>query len=93
VEDSVALEKLRRQTTPRRNEYVRSAATYVTLRRDFMVAIGRLGAIARFNNSTPAQRRKWARAAIKTRFENSTMKQRQAWARTAVIARWRKANP
>ena len=55
VEDSVALEKLRRQTTPRRNEYVRSAATYVTLRRDFMVAIGRLGAIARFNNSTPAQ--------------------------------------
>jgi len=43
-----------------------------------MVAIGRLGAIARFNNSTPAQRRKWARAAIKTRFENSTMKQRQA---------------
>src|SRR6516165_6177639 len=33
---------------------------------------------ARFDNSTPAQRRKWARAAIKTRFENSTMKQRQA---------------
>src|SRR6516165_5966051 len=30
VEDSVALEKLRRQTTPSRNEYVRSAATYVT---------------------------------------------------------------
>ena len=93
VEDSVALEKLRRQTKPRRNEYVRSAVTLVTLRREFMREIGRLGARARVDNSTPAQRRKWARAAIKTRFENSTMKQRQAWARTAVIAHWRKANP
>src|SRR6516225_9292151 len=59
VEDQTALEKLRRQTTPRRNEYVRAAATHVVLTFRFMQKIGRKGAQARINNSTKQQRRKW----------------------------------
>jgi hypothetical protein len=68
VEDKTAVEKLRRQTTPRRNEYVRAAATHVVLTFRFMQKIGRKGAQARINNSTKQQRRKWARRAAIARW-------------------------
>ena len=68
VEDKAALERLRRQTTPRRNEYVRADATHVVLTFRFMQKIGRLGAQARIDNSTKQQRREWARRAANARW-------------------------
>src|SRR5215469_7832857 len=68
VEDKAALERLRRQTTPRRNEYVRADATHVTLTFRFMQKIGRLGAQARVDNSTAEQRQAWARKAAIARW-------------------------
>ena len=90
VEDEAATQRLKNRVRPRNSSYVRTDATYVTLSRKFMQKIGRKGARARADNSTPAQRRKWARLAIKTRFDNSTTRQRSAWARHAVRARWAK---
>jgi hypothetical protein len=72
VEDKTAVEKLRRQTTPRRNEYVRAAATHVTLTFRFMQKIGRMGAQARIDNSTKAQRQEWARNAAIARWRKAT---------------------
>jgi hypothetical protein len=68
VEDKAALERLRRRTTPRRNEYVRTDATHVVLTFRFMQKIGRLGAQARIDNSTKAQRQEWARQAAIARW-------------------------
>jgi hypothetical protein len=90
VEDDEATQRLKNRVRPRNPSYVRSDASYVTLSRKFMQAIGRKGGLARIANSTSAQRRKWARAAIRARHENSTPRQRQAWARHAALARWRK---
>ena len=71
VEDKAALERLRRQTTPRRNEYVRGGATHVTLTLRFMQKIGRLGAQARIDNSTKQQRHEWVRNAAIARSRKS----------------------
>jgi hypothetical protein len=68
VEDRAALEKLRRRTTPRQNQFVRAGATHVTLTFRFMQKIGRLGAQARIDNSTKQQRSAWARKAANARW-------------------------
>ena len=93
VEDEAATQRLKKRVLPRNSSYARSVASYVTLPRKFMQAIGRKGGQARIANSTARQRSKSARVAIKARFENSTPRQRSAWARKAAIARWRKASP
>jgi hypothetical protein len=67
VEDRAALERLRRQARPRNSSYVRSAPSIVFTVR-FFKRIGRLGAQARIDNSTKAQRRKWARRAAIARW-------------------------
>ena len=90
VEDEAATQRLKKRVLPRNSSYARSVASYVTLPRKFMQAIGRKGGLARIANSTARQRSKSARLAIKARFENSTMRQRQAWARKAARVRWRK---
>ena len=68
VEDKAALERLRRQATPRQVQYVRGGATHVVLTFRFMQKIGRFGAQARVDNSTAAQRREWARRAANARW-------------------------
>jgi hypothetical protein len=93
VIDEEAERRLKERVLPRNPSYARSVASYVTLPRKFMQAIGRKGGQARIANSTARQRSKSARVAIKARFENSTPRQRSAWARKAAIARWRKASP
>jgi hypothetical protein len=93
VVDEEAERRLKERVLPRNSSYVRNGATYVTLTTKFLQEIGRKGARARINNSTPTQRRKWAKVAIRARYENSTARQRQAWAQKAVRARWRKPNP
>jgi hypothetical protein len=93
IEDQTALEKLRWQTTPRRNEYARGVAKWVSLSPKFMAEIGRLGAAARVASTTARQRQKWAKLGIMTRLNNSTARQRSAWAKKAVTARWRKGTP
>jgi hypothetical protein len=71
VEDRTALEKLRSKTTPRNSSYVRSAPSIVFTVR-FFKRIGRLGAQARVDNSTKAQRREWARHAAIARWRKDT---------------------
>jgi hypothetical protein len=71
VEDRTALEKLRRRTTPRQNQFVRAGATHVTLTFRFMQKIGRLGAQARIDNSTKQQRSAWARKAAIARWRKA----------------------
>jgi hypothetical protein len=68
IEDSVATERLKTRVPPRNENYVRGGVTYVALTTRFMQKIGRKGAQARIDNSTPMQRRKWARAAIRARW-------------------------
>jgi hypothetical protein len=68
VEDEAATKRLRDRVPPRNNSYVRADATHVVLTFRFMQKIGRLGAQARINNSTEAQRRKWARQAAIARW-------------------------
>jgi hypothetical protein len=89
VENKAALERLRRQTTPRRDEYVRADATHVTLTFRFMQKIGRLGAKARVATTTKAQRQEWARKAATARMAELTPKQRTALMRALVLKRWR----
>ena len=72
VEDKAAVEKLLRQTTPRKAQYVRGGATYLTLTTRFMQKIGRKGAQARVDNSTKEQRREWARKAAIARWRKYT---------------------
>ena len=71
VEDKAAVERLRRQTTPRNESYVRGGATHLTLTTRFMQKIGRLGAQARVDNSTKAQRQEWARHAAIARWRKA----------------------
>jgi len=68
VEDKAAIERLRRQITPRNESYVRGGVTHLTLTARFMQKIGRLGAQARVDNSTKEQRREWARKAARARW-------------------------
>jgi hypothetical protein len=71
VEDKAALERLRRLSKPRRYEYVRAAPS-ITLTVRFFKKIGRLGAQARVDNSTKAQRQEWARKAAIARWGKAT---------------------
>jgi hypothetical protein len=68
IEDQAATERLKKRVPPRNNSYVRADATHVVLTFRFMQKIGRLGAQARIDNSTEAQRRKWARQAALARW-------------------------
>jgi hypothetical protein len=67
IEDREATERLRNRLPPRNQSYVRDAPSIVLTVR-FFQKIGRLGAQARIDNSTEAQRRKWARHAANTRW-------------------------
>jgi hypothetical protein len=67
VEDKAALDKVRRQTTPRNSSFVRAAPSIVLTVRYFK-RIGRKGAQARVDNSTKEQRREWARKAAIARW-------------------------
>jgi hypothetical protein len=71
VEDEAATKRLRERVPPRNPAYVRGDATHVVLTFRFMQKIGRLGAQARIDNSTEAQRRKWARRAAIARWRGS----------------------
>src|SRR6516225_3156116 len=64
VEDEAATQRLKKRVLPRNSSYARSVASYVTLPRKFMQAIGRKGGLARIANSTARQRSKSARLAI-----------------------------
>ena len=68
IEDLQATERLRSRLRPRNGSYVRADATHVTLTFRFMQKIGRLGAKARIDNSTKAQRQEWARNAAFARW-------------------------
>jgi hypothetical protein len=89
VEDRTALEKLRSQTTPRQDVYVRADATHVTLTFRFMQKIGRLGAKARIATTTKQQRQEWARKAATARMAELTPKRRSELMRALVLKRWR----
>jgi hypothetical protein len=67
VEDTAAVERLRRQTTPRNQSFVRAAPSIVLTVRYFK-KIGRKGAQARVDNSTAEQRQEWARKAAIARW-------------------------
>ena len=58
IEDRAAVEKLRRQTTPRNSSFVCGAPSIVLTAR-FFKRIGRKGAQARVDNSTKERRREW----------------------------------
>ena len=71
VEDQAATERLRNRLPPRNSSYVRADATHVVLTLRFMQKIGRLGAQARVDNSTKAQRQEWARQAAIARWRKA----------------------
>ena len=71
IEDNAATARLKKRLPPRNESYVRGGVTYLTLTTRFMQKIGRKGAQARIDNSTPTQRRKWARAAIRARWQKA----------------------
>jgi hypothetical protein len=68
VEDEAATQRLKNRLPPRNGSYVRGGVTHLALTTRFMQKIGRLGAQARIDNSTEAQRRKWARQAAIARW-------------------------
>jgi hypothetical protein len=67
VEDDEATQRLKNRVAPRNESYVRGAPSIVLTVR-FFQKIGRLGAQARIDNSTKAQRQQWARHAANTRW-------------------------
>jgi hypothetical protein len=71
VEDEAATQRLRKRLPPRNSSFVRSGVTHIALTTRFMQKIGRLGAQARVDNSTEAQRRKWARQAAMARWRKT----------------------
>jgi len=70
VEDKAAVVRLRSRTAPRNESYVRSAPSIILTVR-FFKKIGRLGAQARIDNSTRAQRHEWARKAAIARWRGA----------------------
>ena len=72
VEDEAATQRLKNRLPPRNGSYVRGGVTHLALTTRFMQKIGRLGAQARIDNSTEAQRRKWARRAAIARWRKTT---------------------
>jgi hypothetical protein len=73
VEDKAALERLRKQTKPRNQSFVRAAAWQVTLTRRFLQKIGRLGGVARMAQLTPKQRSELARKAANARWNKGAL--------------------
>jgi hypothetical protein len=71
IEDKAAAARIRSQTIPRNNSYVRGGVTHLALTTRFMQKIGRLGAQARIDNSTKAQRQEWARRAAVARWQGT----------------------
>jgi hypothetical protein len=71
VVDEEAERRLRERLMPRNQSYVRADATHVVLTFRFMQKIGRLGAKARIDNSTKAQRQEWARKAAVARWRKA----------------------
>ena len=67
VEDNEATQRLKNRVAPRNGSYVRAAPSIVLTVR-FFQKIGGLGAQARIDNSTKAQRQQWARHAANTRW-------------------------
>jgi hypothetical protein len=67
VEDPRGTQRLKNRLQPRNGSYVRGTPSIVLTAR-FFQRIGRLGAQARIDNSTEAQRRKWARQAAIARW-------------------------
>jgi hypothetical protein len=67
VEDDEATQRLKNRVAPRNGSYVRAAPSIILTVR-FFKKIGRLGAQARIDNSTRAQRQEWARHAANTRW-------------------------
>jgi hypothetical protein len=67
VEDPQGTERLKNRVPPRNGSYVRAAPSIILTVR-FFKKIGRLGAQARIDNSTKAQRREWARKAAIARW-------------------------
>jgi hypothetical protein len=67
IEDQEATERLRNRVPPRNGSYVRDTPSIVFTVR-FFQRIGRKGAQARVDNSTAAQRQKWARKAALARW-------------------------
>ena len=70
VVDEEAERRLKNRLSPRNESYVRSAPSIVLTVR-FFKKIGRLGAQARLDNSTKAQRREWARHAAIARWRKA----------------------
>jgi hypothetical protein len=71
VADEEAERRLRERLPPNNLSYVRADATHVVLTFRFMQKIGRLGAQARIDNSTKAQRQQWARRAAIARWRKA----------------------
>src|SRR6516165_5035334 len=71
VEDEQATQRLKNRLPPRNGSYVRGGVTHIALTTRFMQKIGRKGAQARIDNSTEAQRRKWARQAAIARWQKA----------------------
>ena len=70
IEDQEATERLKSRVPPRNGSYVRSAPSIIFTVR-FFKKIGRLGAQARVDNSTKAQRQQWARRAAIARWRKA----------------------
>jgi hypothetical protein len=70
VIDEEAERRLKNRLSPRNPSYVRSAPSIVFTVR-FFKKIGRLGAQARIDNSTKAQRQEWARHAAIARWRKA----------------------
>ena len=68
IVDNTATERLKKRLSPRNPSYVRGGVTHLALTTRFMQKIGRLGAQARVDNSTKAQRQEWARKAAIARW-------------------------
>jgi hypothetical protein len=70
IENQEATARLKNRLPPRNPSYVRSAPSIILTVR-FFQKIGRLGAQARIDNSTKAQRREWARKAARARWQKA----------------------
>jgi hypothetical protein len=71
VEDEAATQRLRDRVTPRNSSYVRGTPSIAFTVRWFR-NIGRKGAQARIDNSTPEQRSEWAKKAAVARWQKAT---------------------
>ena len=92
VEDKAALERLRRQATPRNGSYARPTQTYVIVTDRKWARIQKLGHQARralWGELTPQQRSDKMRALVLKRWRRLSKKQRSELMRALVLKRWR----